>query len=203
MKTIALLLLLPAVWSSAQDIVGGCEGCKMMLEDMPKTISSTLVLAGPSEPGERLFIQGTIYQADGKTPAPGVTLYVYHTNSKGKYVPAEGQTHAPRHGHLRGWVKTDNQGHYSISTIRPASYPNRTIPQHIHPIILEPSGIFYWIDEFLFDDDPLLTDQERKSSNPKGGSGILKITRDARGVWQAKRDILLGLNVPGYSAKNP
>lgn len=203
MKTIVLLLLLLPVFSNAQKLLGGCEGCEWMLEGMPKTISSAAVIASPSEPGDRLFIQGTIYQADGKTPAPGITLYVYHTDNKGKYVPSDDQKESRRHGHLRGWVKTDNQGHYSISTIRPASYPNSKNPQHIHPIILEPLGVYYWIDEFVFEDDPLLEEKDRKPTNPRGGVGVLKASRDARGVWQAKRDIVLGMNVPGYTAKNP
>ncbi len=202
MKTIVLLLLLPAMWSCGQGL-GGCEDCELMLEGMPKTISSDLVIASPSEPGDKLFIQGTIYQADGKTPAAGITLYVYHTDNNGKYSPSDGQKQGRRHGHLRGWAKTDSQGRYSISTIRPASYPNSKNPQHIHPIILEPSGTYYWIDEFVFDDDPLLPDEERNRKNPRGGNGVLKASRDNSGVWQARRDITLGLNVPGYSAKKP
>lgn len=202
MKTVALLLLLPAMWSCGQSLVGGCEDCELMLEGMPKTISSSLVMASASEPGDRLFIQGTIYKFDSKTPAPGITLYVYHTDNTGKYSRSDGQVQGRRHGHLRGWVKTDDQGRYAISTIRPASYPNRKDPQHIHAIILEPSGVYYWIDDFLFDDDPLLGDG-RYRPNARGGFGVMKVSRDAKGVWQGKRDLVLGLNVSGYNAKNP
>lgn len=203
MKTIVLLLLFPAMWSCGQSVIGPCEDCEMMLEGMPKTIPSAMVLASPTEPGDRLFIQGTIFQTDGKTPAPGITLYVYHTDNKGKYSPADGQKDARRHGHLRGWVKTDNLGRYSISTIRPASYPNRKDPQHIHAIILEPSGKYYWVHDFLFDDDPLLSGEDRNRQQARGGYGVMKVSRDAKGVWQGKRDLVLGLNVSGYNAKNP
>jgi protocatechuate 3,4-dioxygenase beta subunit len=201
MKAIALLLLLQAMSSCGQSLVGSCEDCEMMLEGMPKTIPSELVLAGISEPGDRLFIQGTVYQADGKTPAPGITVYVYHTDNKGKYSPADGQKDARRHGHLRGWVKSDKDGRYTISTIRPASYPNSRNPQHIHVIILEPSGVYYWIDDFFFDDDLLLSGQERNRTSPRAGYGVIKPKRDAKGVWQGKRDLTLGLNVEGYKAK--
>ena len=175
-----------------------CEDCEMMFEGMPKNLSWKFTIAGSDEPGERLIIYGTVYKIDGKTPAPDVILYVYHTDNNGNYTPAPKQAEAKRHGHLRGWMKTNDQGRYEFTTIRPASYPGRKDPQHIHPIIKEPNTSLYWIDEYLFDDDPLLTEDQRKRQEKRGGSGIIKLTKNDKGIWVGERNIILGKNIPGY-----
>lgn len=185
--------------NSKDRIVGSeCEDCDMMYDGMPDNIKSQTTIAGPDEPGEQLIIHGTIFKKDGKTPAPNVILYVYHTDNKGLYSPAPKQTAAKRHGHLRGWVKSDENGRYEFSTVRPASYPNSNNPQHIHPIIKEPGLTRYWIDEFLFDDDPMLSEAEKTRNQNRGGNGIISLKKNERGIWIGKRDIILGKNIPGY-----
>jgi protocatechuate 3,4-dioxygenase beta subunit len=200
---IILLMICASRWAQSQprvdrNVGGVCEDCGLMLEGMPTTISSSTTIASLEEPGERMIITGTIYQKNGKTPASGVILYVYHTDNTGRYSPAPNQKNGIRHGHLRGWIKTDDQGRYQFESIRPASYPSRKAPQHVHPIIKE-SGIEpYWIDEYLFEDDPLLTSQERARQEKRGGPGIIALTKNNKAVWIGKRDIILGMNVPGY-----
>jgi len=190
-----LMLILPPC-CKAQRLVGGCEGCELMFEGMPNELTSSVRIADAS--GEPLTISGIVYKTDGLSPAPGVILYVYHTNEKGLYAATPGQQHARRHGHLRAWMKTDQQGRYEFTTIRPGAYPSNRAAQHIHPIILEPDGRYYWIDEYLFDDDPLLTERERKSQEGRGGGGIIHLTKDKQGRWIGHRDLILGKNVPGY-----
>jgi protocatechuate 3,4-dioxygenase beta subunit len=184
--------------SAERRVGGGCEDCALMFAGMPSTLSWKTKLAANDEPGEPLIISGTIYKRDGKTPARDVILYVYQTDHTGRYTPAPDQVHAKQHGHLRGWVKTDAQGRYEFHTIRPASYPNSQNPQHIHLIIKEPGLSFYWIDDFLFDDDPVLTEQEKSRQEKRGGSGIINLSRNSDGIWIGKRDIILGLNIPNY-----
>lgn len=103
-----------------------------------------------------------------------------------------------RHGYIRGWVKSDARGRYAIYTVRPAPYPNSDNEAHIHPSIKEP-GIetAYYIDEFVFDDDPLLTGAKRKKLPNRGGSGVLRVL--VQGELQiAEHNIVLGLNIPNY-----
>jgi protocatechuate 3,4-dioxygenase beta subunit len=201
-STLVALLTLAAcndsVSQNRKAIGGGCEGCDQMFAGMPATISSETKVAPAGERGELLIITGTIYKPDGRTPAPGVILYVYHTDAGGEYTPAPGQKDALRHGHLRGWMKSDEKGRYKFTTIRPASYPQGRNPQHIHPIIYDPDKGYYWIDEYLFEDDPYLTAAERAAQPGRGGSGIIRLGKDAGGTWKGTRDIVLGKNIPAY-----
>ena len=178
---------------------GGCDGCEAIYEGMPKNLSRETTIADSKEPGEPLAISGTVYQADGKTPARDVILYVYQTDAKGHYSPTPGATGLTRrNGHLRGWMKTDERGQFKFHSVKPAPYPGRNIPAHIHPIIKEPDKNEYYIDEIRFDDDPLLTIEERAKEEKRGGSGIIKLIKNQNGVWIGRRDIVLGLNIPNY-----
>lgn len=180
--------------------VGGyCEGCEAIYEGMPAQLNWETRIAPAAEPGEPLEASGVIYQPDGRTPAPGVILYAYHTDAHGIYprVP-EATGMARRHGRLRGWIKTNARGEYKFVTIKPASYPDSTIPSHVHLIVKEADKNEYYIDDFEFDDDRFLTQQERARRRKAGGSGVVRLTKNAGGVWIAKRDITLGLNVQNY-----
>jgi protocatechuate 3,4-dioxygenase, beta subunit len=178
-------------------IGGGCEGCELYDKGMPDTLSSQTTVA-QGEKGTKIQISGIIYQKDGKTPAPNIILYIYQTDNDGYYKAAKTQTVAIRHGRLRGWMKTDAKGRYAFTTIRPASYPNTKILAHIHPTIKEPNKNEYYIDDFVFADDPFLTASEKSKMPNRGGNGIVKLTKNTEGVWVGKRDIVLGLNIPNY-----
>lgn len=179
--------------------VGGrCECCEAIDEQKPKHLDWEMTISSADEPGEALEISGIIFHKDGKTPAAGVTLYVYHTDNTGVYRPVEGLSGcARRHGALRGWMLTDAEGKYRFRTIRPASYPGTKAVAHIHPIIAEPGKSPYYIDDFVFEDDPNLTANESKNLPERGGSGIITLTKE-QGKWVGKRDIILGKNIPGY-----
>ena len=194
---LCLVALQIGISQTKKIIGGGCEGCELYAQGLPKNLDWETTMA-VGEKGEKLQISGVIYQKDGKTPAPNVILYIYHTDNEGLYKPATNQTQAKRHGRLRGWMKTDAQGRYQFTTIRPASYPNSKAVQHIHPTIKEPNKNEYWIDEFVFEGDPYLTEAEKKNLPNRGGNGIIKLVKNTEGVWVGKRDIVLGLNVPDY-----
>ena len=182
---------------------GGCDGCELMFVDMPAKILSVDTSAGWSENGQKLLITGRVLKIDGKTPAPDVVIYYWQTDINGYYSPKEGMNEkAKRHGHIRGWVKTDLNGNYSIYTVRPAPYPNESIPAHIHTSIKEPNiDNEYYIDEFVFDDDKLLTGKKRKALENRGGSGILRVLI-SEDYQIAEHNIILGLNIPNYPETN-
>lgn len=176
-----------------------CEDCELMLAGIPKELSHIDTSDGWFEEGQKLVIKGTVFLPDGKTPAKDVILYYYHTDQKGIYDPGkESNPGARRHGRLRGWVKTGNDGTYQICTSRPAQYPDNTIEAHIHVIVQEPDiSQPYWIDAWVFDDDPYLTPAIRSRLDNAGGSGIMT-TITENGIQIAEQDVFLGLNVRGY-----
>lgn len=202
-KAFPILLLLLHIFYTAgisqektmqnSELVGGpCEGCEAVFEYGDRSLSPVDTLPGFAEAEQKLKVTGTIYLSDGKTPAQGVILYIYHTNAKGIYPTSGDETGwARRHGYLRGWIKTNAGGKYTFYTQKPGSYSRN--PAHIHPIILEPDGKYYYIAEYLFEGDPNL----KNGWGDRGGSGVVKLKREGN-MPVAERDIILGLNVPGY-----
>ena len=141
------------------------------------TLTSTMQIAPPPDGGERLVISGRILMANGRTPAPGVTLFAYHTNAKGVYIERGGKPYG-----LSGRLRSDAQGRYRIETIRPGGYPGRVDPAHIH-LVLEPSGTY--VDEIVFADDP-------RTANVRGKKGYAIVTLVRKnGVWTGTHDIVL------------
>ena len=182
---------------------GGCDGCELMYVGMPENIKAIDTSKGWAEKGQKLLITGKIYKLGGKIPAPNVVVYYWQTDNNGYYSPKkEIDDKAKKHGYIRGWVKSDKNGNYSIYTIRPAPYPNNDMPVHIHTSIKEPNiKDEYYIDGFVFDDDKLLTSKERKALKNRGGSGILRPLIDGN-MQIAEHNIILGLNIPNYPEKN-
>ncbi len=178
-----------------------CDGCEYVFVGLPDELGSSERIAPVEEPGEPLRILGTVRTPQGQ-PAPGIIVYGYHTDASGLYppdTPPPGRA-AVRHGRLRGWARTDAEGRYQFDTIRPGAYPEGGNPQHVHLHVLEPGRCTYYIDDLVFDDDPLLTDEVRSTTN-RGGPGIATPTRDAAGTWIAHRDITLGAAIPGYPGR--
>jgi len=200
---IPLILWMHSGCSQAARIGGGCDGCELIYTNAPAfdQLSWTDTLPDFNEPGPKLLITGTIYRADGRTPAEGVVLYIYHTDQTGHYTRhAEHAGQNTRHGYIRGWMKTNEKGQYRFYTLKPKAYPGNQIPAHIHPIIKEPAKNEYYIDEYRFDDDPLLTKEERSKEEKRGGSGIISL-RESNGTLYGVRNIYLGKNIPDYAVK--
>ncbi|MBL8012049.1 MAG: intradiol ring-cleavage dioxygenase [Flavobacteriales bacterium] len=187
-------------------MVGGpLENREFTYYGIPKVISPTDTSPGWEQAGQKLLVTGTVLRSDGRTPAPGVLIYYYHTNTEGKYVT---NVNEPRnmppdelgrtHGHIRGWVRTDTAGRYFIYTVRPGVYPTRDAPAHIHATIKEPNAINeYYIDDFVFDDDPLLDAKTRQRMENRCGSGVLRLVQQGD-LQIGERNIILGLNIPDH-----
>lgn len=199
-RAVALLLLAACMPSDAATPVVGlpCEDCDVPLIGLPADPPSVARLAPEAEPGERLRLTGRVTDAQGR-PRRGVIVYAHQTNRQGVY-PGEGSggPGVKQHGRLRAWASSDADGMYTFLTIRPGSYPGSTLPQHIHLYVIESGCALYYIDDVLFRDDPHLTPAAaRKADKGRGGTGIVTPVQ-AEGEWQARRDIVLGRNIPGY-----
>ncbi len=169
-----------------------CEGCEAAAEAAASDLDWRVKIAGGDEAGQRLVLSGRVLKPDGNTPAPGVILYLHQTNAEGIYASVPGAFGwAQRHGKLRGWLVTDSLGRYEITTIRPAPYPNRDLPAHVHVFVKEPDRRPYYLDDFVFEGDPSITQKYRSDQELRGGSGIIRLARAADGSWSGHRDIVL------------
>ena len=160
-----------------------CGSCKA-----PAAILSRATIVPASEPGERLVMSGTVYDTDGVTPAPGITIFVYHTDAKGHYNSPDDALN-PR---LYGWVRTDKDGRYEFRTIRPAPYPQVTTPAHVHVHVYGPGRPEWFIPEYFFEGDALIPARDRDLPVRMGSfSPVVRLSRDGDGAWQGRRDIRL------------
>ncbi|WMX17012.1 intradiol ring-cleavage dioxygenase [Aureispira sp. CCB-E] len=187
--------------SKAERNVGGpCQDCVALLDfrlltPNPKSVDS---LPGFEENEPQIKITGTVFQRDGKTPADNVLLYVYHVDRNGIYQPSDAPVGwEKKHGQYRSWLKTGENGKFAFYTFRPAPYPEAREPEHIHIYVKEPNTIPYYIDSYLFESDPTLTEEKKQSLKNRGGSGIVRLEMK-NGIWTANRDLILGLNIPDY-----
>lgn len=178
---------------------GGCEGCELMYVAMPDKMSNEHTSLGWLEGKQKLIITGKVYQLDGRTPASNIIIYYWHTDDAGLYSSNETTPEKVKaHGKLRGWIKTDRNGNYTIKTSRPASYPNEDIPQHIHLSIKEPNIANEYFVDLYFDDDPLYLNFKKKYGKlDRAGTELLRVLIDKE-IQIAEHDIILGLNIPNY-----
>lgn len=189
-------LLTGCLENSAQQLGGPCEGCEAALE-YEGALQNNDTLEGYLTQEPRLRLEGRVLDLKGN-PVEGVVLYIHQTNRDGIYpVPDGSEGWGRRHGKHRGWIRTGKDGRYTFYTFRPGAYPGRTDPEHIHLFIAEAGKRPYYADDFVFADDPRLTNAIRQSRRNRCGSGILALEDDG-GELLGKRDIILGKNIPHY-----
>jgi protocatechuate 3,4-dioxygenase beta subunit len=116
-----------------------------------------LTLVTKEEQGIRTTVTGKL--VSGNKPLANTLVYVYHTDHRGSY-GEEGNSHPM----LFGYLKTNEKGEFDFETIRPASYPNSNIQQHIHLEAYGANGRSLTVTELLFDDDPVLKGENRSNA---------------------------------------
>jgi protocatechuate 3,4-dioxygenase, beta subunit len=175
-----------------------CEGCEAIYESPIPHAQLPHVDTLPDffEAGPKMLVYGVVYKKDGKTPAPGVVIYAYHTDQEGLYSKGKGTEWGKRHGYIRSWVKSNHKGEYKMFTLRPAPYPSSDAAAHIHMTIKEPEKKEYYVDEIMFNDDKSEEIKNHKFPE-RGGSGIISV-KMKDGIQLAERNIYLGKNIPGY-----
>src|SRR6185436_4796392 len=159
----ATLALWPGL-ANAQD-VEFIRAWERAQRQKPADVKSRARIAPADEPGTPLIIRGRIFRSDGKTPAPGITVFAYHTDRNGLY---DERSKGPHSWRLRGWAKSDASGRFDFDTIRPAPYPGRGIAAHVHLSMEGPGVPRRWTADVLFSDDELVTAAQREESAREG-----------------------------------
>ncbi|MBL8822717.1 MAG: hypothetical protein JNJ77_09035 [Planctomycetia bacterium] len=155
----------------------------------------TVTMVTEKEPGEKFLFEGVVKDVQGQ-PISGALIYLYHTSAKGWYsdkaAHITGNGGDFQHARLFTYLKTDDKGRYSFRSIRPASYPQTDLPQHVHVAISKP-GILQELlhTEIQFEDDPMLTAEKRKDS-VRHGCVVVKPVKQKDGVFHVQADFKVG-----------
>lgn len=149
--------------------------------ERPAVLTSRARIAPAGEPGTPMVIHGRVFQADGKRPARAIRVFAYHTDRTGLYADRSLGPHVWR---LRGWAETDADGRFQFDTMRPAPYPRRGIPAHIHMSLEGPGVPRRWTADVTFADDELITPSERAESARQGMFGGVRAVELRDGVHE-------------------
>lgn len=181
-----IALLLVTLGSAAADLIPSEYVTEKYVA--PRDAPSSIVVAGPEEPGERFVVAGRVL--DGNRPLAGISIYVFHTDADGRY--ARDGLNNDANARLHGAMRSDAEGRYRFETIRPRGYDGE--PAHVHYVVIAPGYKPRMFDLWLAD-DPIL-EQRRRDGLPElwfesapGRIAIRPVTRDAQGTWQATRDL--------------
>lgn len=164
-------------------------------------LNNTDTIPGFETKLNKLMITGTIYESDGVTPAKDAILFIEQADDDGDYQIREKNN--KRYMHHRAWIKTDADGRYTFYTfvpgaaIAPVTFPRRKGLKKILPTIKEDGKQEYYLEAFLFDNDPLLTKACRKRLKRKGIDNILKPDNQGN-MLVVKKDIILKQNTLTY-----
>ena len=134
--------------------------CELTAEDADLTTNAG---TGSAAIGQRSIVTGRVLDEDG-APLPNTLVEVWQADATGRYAhPKETEFPAPRDPNFigRGACKTDRDGVYRFTTIKPGPYPwgnhpNAWRPAHIHFSVLGPCLVARLVTQMYFPDDPLL-----------------------------------------------
>lgn len=94
---------------------------------------SKVSLVSDDEPGETLYICGTLVDDEDTVIIPKAEILFYHTGVDGEYdesIPGEEST-----ARINGRLVTNDVGRFFVKTILPGNYPRRTDNRHIHTLV--------------------------------------------------------------------
>src|SRR5262245_55206872 len=129
----------------------------------PDVIPRSARIGPAGEPGTPLVVRGRLYRAAGQQTVPHAVIFAYQTDRHGLY-----DAPGARSWRLTGWAKTDAEGWFEFTTIRPAPYAGGHTAAHIHLSADGPSIERQILGDVRFADDPLLTDADRRAAARAG-----------------------------------
>jgi protocatechuate 3,4-dioxygenase alpha subunit len=124
------------------------------------------VLVHPETTGERIRIEGTVYDGEG-APVPDALVEIWQANSHGRYHHPSDQRELPLDSAFNGFGRagTDDAGRYWFETVKPGPVPfpaDRPQAPHISVTVFARGLLnhlatrLYFEDESANADDPVL-----------------------------------------------
>ncbi len=165
-------------------------------EQVDKDTDLTLIEGHTSRAqGQVIRVFGEVLDENGQ-PVEGALVDIWQANTHGRYHHEDDPATAPEDPDFQGWgmVKTDAEGQYSFTTIRPGAYKvdeSWKRPPHIHCKVSrrgyhEITTQMYFAGEVLNETDRLL------QSVAEGARNLLTVKfREADGIQQGHFPIVL------------
>tara|TARA_R110002111_G_scaffold39837_1_gene74893 strand:+ start:22 stop:753 length:732 start_codon:yes stop_codon:yes gene_type:complete len=133
-----------------------------MLGDLDNDLILNYAADGEMAIGQRIIVHGRVLDQNGRG-VPGVLLEFWQANAGGRYRHKKEGYLAPLDPNFGGCGRTvtDENGGYSLRTIKPGAYPwpNRTNdwrPAHIHFSLLGSGFAQRLITQMYFEGDPMI-----------------------------------------------
>ncbi|MBK6541502.1 MAG: hypothetical protein IPG10_09515 [Flavobacteriales bacterium] len=144
----------------------------------------TTLVAQPGEPGDRLFISGTVLSSDCTTPVENTMIEVWQANDAAVYDTSPAFN-------LRATFYSDANGQYAFETIMPGPYlnGNQYRPKHIH-FRVNKVGFPELITQLYFDGDPYIP-ADPWASLPDAALRIIPLNPLGGGQQEGVFDIVL------------
>ncbi len=185
--TLGSLLLPRELFSRPAAPAGG--GCDPTSDDIlgPYYLAGspvTTLVAQPDEPGDRLFLSGTVLSSDCITPVPETVIEVWQANDAAVYDTSPAFN-------LRATFSSDPNGQYAFETIMPGAYlnGNQYRPKHIHFRVNKP-GFPELITQLYFEGDPYIP-ADPWASQPDAALRIIPLNELGGGAQEGVFDIVL------------
>ncbi len=196
LSTLIIILSLSSFLGlNAQEFVKNIKKRHAFYGYSDNNLKNSDTISGFGAKEEKLKITGVVYESDGVTPAKNVILYICQSDEYGDYNPKK--INGKRVLEHQGWVKTDSDGKYTFFTFVPGTYwPSKKI-QQIHGIIKAPNADAYQINNFAFDNDPLLRASCKQKLAKRGLNNVIKLEKKDD-LLIGKRDIILNPTAQTY-----
>ena len=115
-------------------------------------------LAGPDVSGERVTIEGRVFDGDGK-PVPDALIELWQANARGKYAHPEDTQDKPLEPGFTGYgrIFTDDNGKFRFTTINPGQVPGpdgKPQAPHIAVSVLARGLLRRLVTRIYFPDEP-------------------------------------------------
>ncbi|HZF62989.1 MAG TPA: hypothetical protein VEZ55_00815, partial [Chitinophagaceae bacterium] len=147
-------------------------------------------LIPPASKAEHLFLSGTVFQKDGKTPLPNVLIETWQCDEHKNYDNTSDDYL------FRGAVKTGKDGKYAFKTIVPVPYKDGDgwRPAHIH-MRISSSNHQDLITQIYFKGDPHIA-KDPAAASPQSVNRILEIKKDSSNKRFVKFNVVMGKTFP-------
>lgn len=182
-------LVLPRTLFGAEGGAVEKGGCEATSDDIlgPYYLAgspNTAVVAGPEEPGVRLFLSGAVLSNDCQTPVANAQIEVWQANDAAVYDTSPAFN-------LRATLFSDENGLYAFETIVPGAYLNgaQYRPKHIHYKVTKP-GFPELVTQLYFEGDPYIP-TDPWASQPDAAMRIIPLTTVDPNAKEGVFDIVL------------